>query len=123
VLRIDQGPYGHVWKGQVNGIDRAWIGRLIRNRLTTRSSRIGTSNQPPMASASIQPIVSAGIEIIKDVKGFSRKHRARYFQYATERDRLLDRITQVRVDHELDRDEEKAFVENRERYENLGLTA
>lgn len=73
-----------------------------------------------MASAPIQPIVSAGIEIIKDVKGFSRKHRARYFQYATERDRLLDRIAQVRVDHELDRDEEKAFVENKERYEIWG---
>lgn len=72
-----------------------------------------------MASAAIQPLVSTTTEIIKDVKGFSRKHRARYFEYARERDRLLDKITQTRADRELNGDEEQAFLENRERCENL----
>lgn len=76
-----------------------------------------------MSTAAIQPIVTAGTEIIKDVKAFSRKHRTRYFRYVTERDRLLDRIAQVRADHELDWDQERAFVENRERYEPLGPMA
>jgi hypothetical protein len=73
-----------------------------------------------MATAAIQPVVTAGIEIIKDVKGFSRKHRARYYQYVIERDRLLDRIAQTRAGQEFDQGEEEAIVKNRERYENLG---
>ena len=74
-----------------------------------------------MATAAIQPVVSLGVEMVKDMKGFSRKHRARYFQYALERDRLLDRIAQARADQELGQDEEEEFVKNRERYENLEL--
>jgi hypothetical protein len=59
-----------------------------------------------MSSTAIRPIVTVGTKIIKDMKGFSCKHRAWYFQYVTGRDRLLNRIAQVRADHELDQDKE-----------------
>jgi hypothetical protein len=72
-----------------------------------------------MATAAIQPLVVATTEIIKDVKGFSRKHRARYFEYARERDRLLDRIAEARADHELDVEDEGEVVKHRVGYENL----
>jgi len=71
-----------------------------------------------MATAVIQPLINTTAEIIKEAKGFSFKHRARYFEYARERDRLLDRIAQARADRELDVEEEREFIKHRERYRN-----
>ena len=70
-----------------------------------------------MATAAIDPIVSTAAEFVKDLNGFSRKHRVRRDSYHKEKDRLLDRIADTKKSGaDLTDEDKEALSELRERF-------